>query len=62
MRVPAQRRGGAVTNSPAASNTFDIPITALVEAHREEFDGYLADLGETVSLADRRAANRQRRA
>jgi NMD protein affecting ribosome stability and mRNA decay len=37
-------------------------ITALVEAHREEFDGYLAGLGETVSLADRRVANRQRRA
>lgn len=37
-------------------------IAALVEEHREEFDGYLAGLGETVSLADRRAANRQRRA
>lgn len=29
-------------------------IQALIEAHREEFDGYLAGLDETVSLADRR--------
>lgn len=31
-------------------------IVALVEAHRDEFDGYLAGVGETVSLAQRRAA------
>ena len=29
-------------------------IQALIEAHREEFDGYLAGLDETVSLADHR--------
>jgi len=34
-------------------------IQALIEAHREEFDGYLAGLGETVSLADRRVARRK---
>jgi len=33
-------------------------IAALIEAHRGEFDGYLADLDETVSLADRRRAQR----
>ena len=34
-------------------------IQALIEAHREEFDGYLAGLGETVSLTDRRNARRK---
>jgi len=34
-------------------------IQALIEAHREEFDGYLAGMGETVSLADRRNARRK---
>lgn len=29
-------------------------IAALVAAHREEFDGYLAGVGDTVSLDDRR--------
>lgn len=29
-------------------------IAALVEAHRDEFDGYLAGLADTVNLADRR--------
>lgn len=29
-------------------------ITALVEAHREEFQGYMAGLAETVSLSARR--------
>jgi hypothetical protein len=29
-------------------------ITALIAAHRAEFDGYLAGLAETVSLTDRR--------
>lgn len=33
-------------------------VAALVRAHRDEFDGYLASRAETVSLADRR---RQRR-
>lgn len=33
-------------------------IAALVEAHRDEFDGYLADLDSTVSLTERRAAKR----
>lgn len=33
-------------------------IAALIAAHREEFDGYLAGREQTVSLADRR---RQRR-
>jgi hypothetical protein len=36
-------------------------LGALVEAHREEFDGYIAGLGETVSLSDRRTAQRFRR-
>lgn len=34
-------------------------IAALIEAHREEFDGYLTDLAGTVSLRDRRAAKQQ---
>jgi len=34
-------------------------ILALIDAHREEFDGYLSGREQTVSLADRR---RQRRA
>jgi hypothetical protein len=29
-------------------------IKALVSAHRDEFDGYLAGLADTVNLADRR--------
>lgn len=29
-------------------------ITDLVAAHRDEFDGYLSGLGDTVNLADRR--------
>jgi hypothetical protein len=33
-------------------------IVALVAAHREEFDGYLAGRSEAVSLADRRRRNR----
>jgi hypothetical protein len=37
-------------------------IAALIEAHREEFDGFLADLGETVSLADARAARKPKAA
>lgn len=36
-------------------------IAALIEAHRDEFDGYLAGLAETSSLADRRAQRRARR-
>ena len=31
-------------------------IGALIEAHREDFDGYLAGVTETKSLSDRRAA------
>lgn len=31
-------------------------VSALVEAHQEEFDGYLAGVAETKSLSDRRAA------
>ena len=34
-------------------------IQALIEAHREEFDAYLAGLGETVSLADHRNTRRK---
>lgn len=37
-------------------------IAALVAAHREEFDAYLAGLGDTVQLAERRSAKRSRRA
>lgn len=33
-------------------------LAALVEAHREEFDGYLAGLAATVKLADRRQLRR----
>lgn len=33
-------------------------IAALVEAHREEFDGYLSGREQTVSLADRRRNRR----
>lgn len=29
-------------------------LAALVEAHRDEFEGFMAGIGETVSLADRR--------
>lgn len=35
-------------------------LAALVAAHREEFDGYLAGRADTVSLADRRQARRLR--
>lgn len=34
-------------------------IVALVQAHPDEFQGYLSGLGETVSLADRRTAKRR---
>lgn len=34
-------------------------LGALVEAHRDEFEGFLAGLGETVSLADRRRRARR---
>lgn len=36
-------------------------IAAVVEAHRDEFDGYLAGLGETVRLDAVRRAKRTRR-
>lgn len=35
-------------------------ITALVAAHRDEFDGYLVGLAETTSLADARRRRRAR--
>lgn len=34
-------------------------LGALVEAHRDEFEGFMAGLGETVSLADRRRQARR---
>ena len=37
-------------------------IAALIEAHRDEFDGYLAGLGEATDLTARRAERAQRRA
>jgi hypothetical protein len=37
-------------------------IAALIEAHREEFDGYLSGREQTVSLADRRRRAVVRRA
>jgi hypothetical protein len=37
-------------------------IAALINAHREEFDGFLAALAGTVRLADARTARRGRRA
>ena len=36
-------------------------VGALIEAHRDEFDGYLAGLAETTSLADARRARQRRR-
>jgi hypothetical protein len=36
-------------------------LAALVAAHREEFDGYVDGIGETVSLAERRHARRAAR-
>lgn len=36
-------------------------IAALIEAHRDEFDGYLTGLEHTISLADARQARRRRR-
>lgn len=36
-------------------------LAALVQAHREEFDGFVTGLGETVSLAAARAGRRGRR-
>ena len=35
-------------------------IAALIDAHRDEFDGYLAGLGETLSLDELRARRRDR--
>lgn len=35
-------------------------IAALIAVHREEFDGYLAGLRQTVSLAERRGQKRTR--
>lgn len=35
-------------------------IQALIESRREEFDGYLSGLQDTVSLADRRGTRRTR--
>jgi hypothetical protein len=37
-------------------------IAALIDAHRDEFDGYLTALAGTVRLADARTARRSRRA
>jgi hypothetical protein len=37
-------------------------VQALVAAHRAEFDRYIQGVGETESLADRRAARRARQA
>lgn len=36
-------------------------VAALVEAHRDEFDGYLTALDSTVRLADHRSARRANR-
>jgi hypothetical protein len=38
-----------------------LAIAKLIELHRDDFDSLIADLGETVSLRDRRAAALQRR-
>ena len=38
-----------------------VAIAQLIELHRDDFDGLLSDLGETVSLGDRRAARGARR-
>jgi len=35
-------------------------VAALIDAHRDEFDGYLAGLGETTSLAERRRMRQAR--
>jgi hypothetical protein len=34
-------------------------LAALVREHRDEFDGYMSGIGETVSLADRRKQRRR---
>lgn len=36
-------------------------IAAFIEAHREEFDGFVAGMADTASLADRRRARGRRR-
>lgn len=36
-----------------------LALAALVEAHRDEFDGYLTGLGQTVSLAAARVAKKK---
>lgn len=36
-------------------------ITALIDAHRDEFDAYLTGLNDTVKLADRRGSKGARR-
>jgi hypothetical protein len=65
---PGARRRGGVEKAKAARDRrrrfaaeLDA-IAALVAAHRDEFDGYLADRAETASLDEARAARRLKRA
>lgn len=61
-RVGAHRPTGVQPNPDFERMTAELrAIAALVDAHRDEFDAYLAGLRTTVSLTDRRHDRRQRR-
>jgi len=52
-------------SEPEGAEPDQIDYLAIIdgfEPMREEFDGYLEDLAETTSLADRRRAKGMRRA
>jgi hypothetical protein len=51
-RLTERRWRGAASDNPTDRDLR--AIAALVEAHRDEFDGYLAGLDETTSLTDAR--------
>lgn len=60
-RVGAHRPTGAPPNPDFETTTAELrAIAALVAAHRDEFDAYLAGLRTTVSLTDRRARRHRR--
>jgi len=53
--------GYGINTGPAATRmTAELrAIAALIAAHRDEFDGYLSGLGDTVNLADARSRRRR---
>lgn len=55
------RYGGSLQSPRERMNAELHAIAALIEAHREEFDGYLSGIKETVSLQEERARRRGRR-